>query len=312
MFSIPFNVEKSITINRGSAEVFKSVSDFSEWGEWSPWICQEPSCPVTIEGASGTEGHCQAWDGDLIGSGRMHITKAEPNKSLEYDLLFIKPWKSRSKTGFRFSAEGNSTRVTWWMTGSVPIFMFFMKKMMSVLVGGDYDRGLSMLKEYLETGTVLSETTVKGVVEREGLYYLGRRRSCGLSEVGPKMEEDFVELGRLLEGSSVPEPKEVFSIYHSYEMVKGRCEYTSGFLYDSPQKASEGLVAGQIPAHRAVKVNHRGPYRHLGNAWMTAMGYVRAKHKANKALPMYETYPNNPNEVEEKDVQVEIYLPVKG
>ena len=94
--------------------------------------------------------------------------------------------------------------------------------------------------------------------------------------------------------------------------LKGRCEYTSGFLYDSPQKASEGLVAGQIPAHRAVKVNHRGPYRHLGNAWMTAMGYVRAKHKANKALPMYETYPNNPNEVEEKDVQVEIYLPVKG
>ncbi len=311
MFKIPFSVEESISIDSSAENVYKSVSNFSTWGEWSPWICQEPSCPVRVEGDSGTVGHRQIWDGDLIGAGEMSISKAVPNEILEYDLQFLKPWKSRSKTGFQISSQGEKTLISWWMTGTLPVFLFYMKKMMSVFVGGDYNRGLLMLKEYIETGKVLSKTAIKGVVKQEEFYYIGKRKSCRISDIGPEMAKDFAELNELVENSTLPQPKGAISIYHSFEMLKGTCEYTSGFTYDSRQTASNGVVDGQISARKSLRVDHLGPYRHLGNAWTTAMGYVRAKHKADKSQPMYEIYANNPNEVPEEEVLTEIHVPIK-
>ena len=311
MFSISFGVEKTIAIDRGTEDVFEVVSDFTTWPKWSPWLCQEPSCPVTIEGTKGLEGHSQAWDGDFIGSGKMHITKVSPGKGLEYELTFLKPWKSKSGVGFSFTPTGEGTEVRWWMRGGMPFFMFPMKAMMSALIGGDYSRGLSMLKEYLETGTVPSETVIKGLINRGALYYLGKRRSCGISDIGPTMEEDFAKLEELTEASGIANTNGAFSIYHRYDIAKGQCEYTSGFLYDSPQEKPEGCVSGELPAHRALRVVHRGPYRHLGNAWSAAMGCARLLYKANKKLRMYEVYLNNPKEVPEEDVRVEIYIPLR-
>ena len=60
MFSIKFDVERSITINQPVETVFKTVSDFNTWRIWSPWLCQEPECPVDISGAAGKTEHEQA------------------------------------------------------------------------------------------------------------------------------------------------------------------------------------------------------------------------------------------------------------
>lgn len=312
MFSIPFELEKSATIDMSPEDVFAAVSSFKTWPNWSPWLCQEPSCPVTVEGKPGEVGHSQAWDGTFIGSGTMRLTAQEPNKSLDYDLEFLKPWKSKSQAGFRFVPKGESTEVTWWMKGSLPIFLFFMKKMMTAMVGSDYSRGLSMLKELIETGSVPSKTDVKGVVDGSGFHYVGKRRACSVSDVGPAMEEDFTALRGLLDSSKLPEPDHIFSIYHKYNMVKGTCEYTSGLAYKEKPKVNGDLETGQLPSHKALRVDHEGPYRHLGNAWSAAMGCARAKHKVDKTIPMYEIYSNNPHETPEEEHKVEIHVPVKG
>jgi uncharacterized protein YndB with AHSA1/START domain len=150
MLSIPFTVQRSIVISKPADSVFASVSDFSTWPSWSPWLSQEPDCPAEIEGAPGKPGHTQSWDGKKIGSGRMELTEVVPGRRLDYDLFFIKPWKSRSKAAFAFEKEGQATRVTWFMEGTLPLFLFFMKKKMTAMVGSDYERGLVMLKELLE------------------------------------------------------------------------------------------------------------------------------------------------------------------
>ncbi len=311
MLSLPLDIERTVTIEKCPSEVFKAVFDFTNWPNWSPWLNQEPSCPVTIKGGAGDVGHSQAWDGDIIGSGNMHIVKADNHEVLEYDLHFLKPWKSNSKVGFRFTPDGNSTNVTWWMKGTLPIFLFFMKKTMSSLVGYDYDRGLSMLKEYIETGAINTDTEIKGVIDRESLHYFGKRNTVSFKEIGPTMEKDLAELGGLLASADLPQPEQVFSMYHTWDMVKGTCDYTAGFLYDSPQQAKEGFEHGQLAAHKALRVDHKGPYRHLGNAWSAAMGYVRSRHKTNKAVPTYEIYSNNPQEVSESDLQTQVYIPIK-
>ena len=38
------------------------------------------------------------------------------------------------------------------MEGTLPVFMFFMRRKMSSMVGKDYERGLAMLKQVVESG----------------------------------------------------------------------------------------------------------------------------------------------------------------
>ncbi len=313
MFTLPLTIERSITISKPIDEIFAVISDFNTWRSWSPWLCQEPECPVNINGEPGQVGHTQSWDGARIGAGEMELTSSESPKRLEYKLIFLKPWKSHSKVVFELVAEGGDTKVSWYMWGSLPIFLFFMRKMMTALVGSDYDRGLAMLKEFTETGEVPSKVNVIGEETCDGFYYMGKRRSCHLTDVGPTMVEDFTDLNALIEKGDIPKPDLAVSFYHQYDMTRQRCEYTSGFGYETKPGVQNinDLESGHIEEHRALRVDHLGPYRHLGNGWSTAHGLLRAsKKKPSKSIPMYEIYGNLPDEVAEKDILTKIHMPV--
>ena len=311
MFSIGFSVERSETIQRDVSDVYSSLANFNEWPHWSPWLCQEPDCPVIVDGAPGTLGHRQEWNGTFIGSGNMRLESTTENESLDYELNFLKPWKMTSRVGFNLSPAADGTKVTWWMDGKLPLFLFFMKKKMDGFVGSDYQRGLSMFKEYLEDGEVLTYTSVEGVNERPGFHYFGRRRTCALSDIGDAMRNDLAELSGMVDAGTLDKPVNILSIYHDFDMGNQVCDYTTGFAYGASQEPRDGFVTGELPGHKALLVRHNGPYRHVGNAWAAAMGYVRANHKINKSVPMYEIYSNDPHQAEESDVETEVYVPVK-
>ena len=75
------------------------------------------------------------------------------------DLTFLKPWKSQAKVAFYLKEEGASTQVRWTIDSGIPFFLFWMKKQMEIFVGMDYDRGLTMLKDLVETGSSNSTLT---------------------------------------------------------------------------------------------------------------------------------------------------------
>jgi effector-binding domain-containing protein len=97
-------------------------------------------------------------------------------------------------------------------------------------------------------------------------------------------------------------------------MANQVCEYTSGFGYKT-QVSCENLdntVAGHVEKHQALRVDHYGPYRHLGNAWTTAQNMLRSdRKKSSKTIPMYEIYGNFPGEVDEKDILTKIHIPLR-
>ena len=314
MFSITFNVQRSIVINEDIDKIYAHVSDFNTWKHWSPWLCQEPEWPVDITGSPGETGHGQAWDGKRIGAGHMTLVHQVSNQDLDYELSFIRPWKSRAEAGFQFFEESGGTRVTWSMQGTLPFFLFFMKKMMAAWVGCDYERGLNMLKEHIETGRVLSRVDVNGIDDQNAFYYIGLKNACTMDEVGPSMEQAFSAIHSQLEGNNLPEPDFMLSFYHTFDMVRRNCEYTSGCGYfEKPGQLPPGdMVYGEISRHRALKVTHTGPYRHLGNAWAAGMGCQKSeKLKMNKQIPMYEIYENMPGETDEKEIKTAIFIPVK-
>ena len=300
-----FNVEKSIVINAPINQVFVTVRDFHTWPIWSPWLIVEPECEAKVS----PDGMQNSWDGKIVGSGKMIIDRAEENKAIHYTLTFLKPWRAISPVSFLFEQSNEGVNVTWTMEGSVPFFLFFLKKMMGALVGMDYQRGLTMLKDYVETGSVPSKLEFPGIVHAPACSYVGIRTECAIEDISEAMGTDFEKLSELLGPEAM---RQSFSIYHKWDMVKGVCEYTAGCAVDTaPDPLPAGCFADTFPGCRAYKVVHTGPNRHLGNAWSAGMMHGRAKlFKQSKKLHPFETYGNNPKLTPENELITYIHFPV--
>lgn len=315
MFSLPFTVERSIVIKKPLEEIMQFVADFSNWTCWSPWLIQEPDCSIQRQGMPHTIGHSQAWDGKQIGKGDITLKKIKENSCLEYDLVFYAPWKSSSKTQFVFSEEKldngeTGCKVTWLMQSSLPIFMFFMKKMMSAWVGSDYERGLAMLKEQMETGSVCSKVVVDGVQSRPAFYFSGYRVSGTLDTISDDVEPVFDKLCN----AGFPAPDLLITQVEKFDFVSKQTQFVLAMAYfNKPDfEFPADIVQGFVPEHKALGVTHTGRYMHLPNGWATLMGYLRSyKFKANKKIPEYEVYLNSPQEIPEAELKTAIFAPVK-
>ena len=76
----------------------------------------------------------KSWDGKSVGNGEMDIDNDQLNKRIDYTLTFLKPFKAVSPVSFDFESKEGGVEITWIMEGSVPVFLFFMTKMMSAFL----------------------------------------------------------------------------------------------------------------------------------------------------------------------------------
>lgn len=304
----PIKVNRTITINAPKDEVAKVLSDFHTWPTWSPWLITEPDASVDIE----SDGKAYKWEGKRVGSGAMKIDKEEGNDAVYCDLQFIKPFKSKAKTHFELKENGTATDVTWYMDSSLPFFMFFMKKSMEAYIGNDYERGLTLLKDYVEDGDTHCKLNWIGEQSRKATKYIGITRECSTKEVSKLMPKDFEKIHTLSEKLGV-DMSQVFSQYHKFDMVKQKAKYTVALPVSAfPTNIEGGFITGELPATKTYVLEHKGPYRHIGNAWATMMTMTRSKEiKAKKSYHPIETYGNSPRDTHEHDLITHLHFAVK-
>ncbi len=303
------HISRSIEIDASAAQVFDVLRDFQTWPEWSPWLVAEPTATLNFAG----DGKGYTWSGSYVGAGEIEIISEATNEWIQYDLLFLKPWKSKAKFRFDLESAGNGkTRVSWTMDSSLPFFMFFMKKMMEAYIGMDYERGLLMLKDLVELGEV--PFSLEFGETKAGPYQLvGIKTECAISELGDVMSNDIERIKAWKESSGVGETGGLLSVYHRWDPVKGRVAYTTGFpVSNVPDDLSDEFSIMEIPESQAYSVTLTGPYRHLGNAW--SAGIMRARSGAFKqsktALP-FERYENQPQETPERDLVTTVCFPMQ-
>ena len=193
-----YHVQRSIQINADCEKVFETVADYRTWTTWSPWLCAEPDAQVNVTQDSSSVGSVYSWKGEIVGEGEIEHHRLQPGRLIEDEIRFIKPFRSRSQVSFELESAGESTQITWHMHGSLPWFLFWMRSQMEVFIGMDYERGLRMLKEWIETGQILSKTRIRGVEPVGPLQMAGVRKTCSLSEIGPSMEAAFADVTRIL------------------------------------------------------------------------------------------------------------------
>lgn len=303
------HVEKSIIID-GSAEKIKSIiSDFNHWIAWSPWLIMEPESKFTIS----ADGKTHEWEGKRIGSGIIKVI-SESDSLIRYDLCFLKPWKSEAKTDFIIEElDEKTSKLTWTMDSSLPFFMFWMKSMMERLIGMDYERGLLMLKDYIEKDRVDAKLEFLGQSDYEGCRFVGIKNECTIDNIGEVMQADFESLMAFAKDNEDVITNDFFSIYHKFDFSRNKVVYTSGVGVKSAQKIlPNGLFNGNIPATKLQSVRHIGPYELSGNGWSAIMAMDRAKEFVkNKKIPPMEFYRNSPIDTDPKDLISDICMAIK-
>ena len=303
------SISRKITINKPASDVYNVLSDFHQWKTWSPWLIQEPETEISVS----DDGKFYSWNGNLTGVGNMLIVDQKQDAYLHHDLTFIKPWKSTAKVKFDLEAVGEGTVVTWSMNSSLPFFLFWMKGMMEALVGMDYERGLAMLKDYVEDGEVHSKLDFQDTSDLNGFKYVGIRTETTRKQIGQSMKADFERLAAFCNDNQDKIAGEPFSIYHKWDMIKGDVIYTSGFPVKTiPEGLADGFVTGELPSTKVYSIKHTGPYEHLGNAWSTLFNMKQNKFfRTNKKIDPFEIYKNDPAKVDPNQLETVVSFAVK-
>lgn len=149
-----YSVSRSTIINASDSVVYRNIADFNEFYKWNPWAKMEPSAKTSVTGEVGQSGHTYNWEGDKTGTGYMKIKSAEPNKMVDIELKFIKPFESLADTRFDIFPEATGSKVTWTMSGENNLIAKWMCVFVSMdnMIGKDFEDGLKFLKEKSEGG----------------------------------------------------------------------------------------------------------------------------------------------------------------
>lgn len=303
-------IRKTILIEKDCLSIFNIINDFHHWPKWSPWLIADPQAIVTID----PNGKYFNWKSPILGSGEMSLIHEEGCQLINYDLQFFKPWKSNAKVTFYFNSKDKGTEVVWTMKSSLPFYLFWMKKQMEAFVGMDYDRGLLLLKDLVEKGTPQCTLKIEGIIPFNPTHYFGYRRKTSLTKFKDDMAKDFKDLFPYMTEhykdvvSGMP-----FSIYHQFDVLKGKVEYTIGFPIKYPIITNhKNYFVNNLPKMTVHSIELIGAYKHLANAWAAQMMYQRSKKfKPLKKAPPFEIYLNNPMDTPETELKTKVMYPVR-
>lgn len=152
-----YRVVRRVVIDKPNEAVFAYIRSLKAQNDWSVWSKMDPNVVNTYTGIDGEVGFVSAWEGNKdVGKGEQEIMKITEGSRVDLELRFVKPFKSQAQVYLATSAISlNQTEVEWGMTGTMPFPMnlFLLFSNMDKTIGKDFEKGLSTLKEILETGS---------------------------------------------------------------------------------------------------------------------------------------------------------------
>jgi uncharacterized protein YndB with AHSA1/START domain len=146
-------VQRAATVKSPPERIFAAISDFHQWGSWSPWENKDPAMTRTFGGAASGSGAIYAWDGNKnVGSGRMEILEASMPSKVVIQLDFLKPFEAHNTAEFTMLPQGDGTNVTWVMHGPAALMSRVMQVFINMdrMIGKDFEIGLANLKKLTE------------------------------------------------------------------------------------------------------------------------------------------------------------------
>lgn len=145
---------REVIINKPVSEVFDYIKYLKNQDNFSKWASMDPNMKKSYTGTDGTVGFVSAWEGNKkVGQGEQEIKAIKEGSQVDYELRFIKPFRSFAKSTMTTTAnDAKSTKVTWGFESKMNYPMNLMKVFMNMekMIGNDFSTGLNKLKAILE------------------------------------------------------------------------------------------------------------------------------------------------------------------
>jgi uncharacterized protein YndB with AHSA1/START domain len=150
-----YSIKTEVVINKSKAVVFEYLKHLKNQNKFSVWASMDPNMKTEFRGTDGTEGFISAWDSDMknVGKGEQEILKVVDGERIDYEIRFLKPYKSTSWAYITTATvNDNQTRVRWEFNGNMkyPTNLMLLFMNMEKMVGNDLNKGLQNLKTILE------------------------------------------------------------------------------------------------------------------------------------------------------------------
>jgi len=121
-----YSLQRSIVINRPVAQVFDYIRHLKNQDHYNKWVMTDPNMKKTFTGTDGKPGFIYAWDSEMkqAGKGEQEILDIIPDKELQYEVRFIKPFAGIAPSYIATDAlTDNVTNVTWGFASRMPFPM---------------------------------------------------------------------------------------------------------------------------------------------------------------------------------------------
>ncbi|MGD9659141.1 MAG: SRPBCC family protein [Methylocystis sp.] len=148
-----FVVQRAASINAPPERIFPLIASLRQMNEWNPFVSSDPAIEIAYSGPESGKGAAHTWDGDReVGAGRIEITDAVTPFHVVMRLDMARPMAAQNQVEFMLAPNGDSTTVTWAMSGRQPL----LGKVMSLfidcekMVGNQFEKGLASLKAIAE------------------------------------------------------------------------------------------------------------------------------------------------------------------
>ncbi|MFN8288649.1 MAG: SRPBCC family protein [Chitinophagaceae bacterium] len=154
LISKDLKATKEVVINKPAGEVFNYIKYLKNQDNFSKWGSLDPAMKKSYTGTDATVGFVSAWEGNKkVGQGEQEIKAIQEGSRVDYEIRFIKPFRSVAKSTLTTEAkDAGSTKVTWGFEGKMNYPMNVMKLFMNMekSIGNDFATGLNNLKTLLE------------------------------------------------------------------------------------------------------------------------------------------------------------------
>ncbi|MBL7693110.1 MAG: SRPBCC family protein [Flavipsychrobacter sp.] len=148
------NIERSVVINKPTDEVFSVIRLLRNHDKFNMWMMMDPDMKKEFRGTDGEVGFVYAWDSANqrnVGAGEQKIISIETNRSIAYELKFIRPMQDIAAVAMQTNdLPDGKTQVTWGFNSTMKFPMNVMKPLMKKMLGKSLDQSLNNLKTLIE------------------------------------------------------------------------------------------------------------------------------------------------------------------
>lgn len=141
--------------------------------------------------------------------------------------------------------------------------------------------------------------------------YLYQERTCSMDpqDISAAMGEVFHNVMKFVHEHDATSGNQALAVYPTYDPENMTFRAGVTVSAEDAAKAKGSIKSASLPEGEVLTFTHMGPYSTLRDSYGELMQHL-ANIKRMVAVPTWEIYVNNPDEVPEEDLRTDIYVPL--